>query len=837
MNYSNKTYSEIKSILKQNSTALQYYVDLNGNYVVFTQVTSPNAIQTQYQCIIYTQLVLPLNVDPVANAENLVDFEANYLNVLTQTPPNLTTINPVNPLQVLLSGVGVIVGATGPAGPTGPAGAPQGSPGVTGPQGPQGPAGAQGAPGPQGYQGAQGSPGVTGATGPQGSQGIQGIQGPQGPTGPQGSIGPQGSTGPQGNHGSPGVTGATGPVGAITKSWGYLTNGSIGYTLPFVSAGISGGLPYGSINNQIFGLTGKAWSPIGSGSNLSVSNTGFTVINAGTYNIGFQIVGQATCISQWSYQILKNGNPIPGYTGYIKNSIYDYDVSVTVNNNIITDAVANDTFSLAFFAPYQQIDSGASYISFEQSQAYFEMFEIGGIQGVTGIAGPQGIQGVPGNQGPTGSQGIQGSPGVTGPAGAPQGSPGITGATGPQGIQGSPGVTGPQGSPGVIGPQGNQGSPGVTGATGLQGPQGATGVQGATGPAGNTGPAGPQGATGVQGATGPAGSQGSPGATGTTYYPATTWGQGAGAKPIATLTASGTFYAFGVSGAPWTATGTNITAGATGFVVTASGTYKANLSSSFQGSPGVQYNFAVYKNNAPIGATGMSGYIFSTAAIPSGTTDISGSVIFTANPNDTVNAFVSAGINSNPTWIESALIVHPLIGAQGPQGATGPQGPSIPVGFQTYLVAQSTTTTTLNTSNTQGCLVVPSTTMTINGASVFLSTAGIGSIQVAIYFASGTTLTLIEASSACPTSSSGIVGGGQGLGYLVFSTLTLNANTQYYVIASCSSSASCVVGSASSYSAYTPKWTSSYAGSWPGTLTLSSAASNTIWISLFSNAS
>jgi hypothetical protein len=92
-------------------------------------------------------------------------------------------------------------------------------------------------------------------------------------------------------------------------------------------------------------------------------------------------------------------------------------------------------------------------------------------------------------------QGIQGQTGLQGPQGE-------TGATGPQGPQGDTGATGAQGPKGDTGATGAQGPKGDTGATGAQGPKGDTGATGAQGPKGDTGAQGEIGATGPQGPSG-----------------------------------------------------------------------------------------------------------------------------------------------------------------------------------------------------------------------------------------------------------------------------------------------------------------------------------------------
>jgi hypothetical protein len=99
-------------------------------------------------------------------------------------------------LQVgTINGLPYLPGGTGYTGPTGT-------------QGPTGPMGLTGDTGPLGT-GPTGETGPQGPTGPIGETGLQGPTGPTGETGPQGLTGDTGATGATG----PGITGPTGPMG------------------------------------------------------------------------------------------------------------------------------------------------------------------------------------------------------------------------------------------------------------------------------------------------------------------------------------------------------------------------------------------------------------------------------------------------------------------------------------------------------------------------------------------------------------------------------------------------------------------------------------------------
>jgi len=140
---------------------------------------------------------------------------------------------------------------------------------------------------------------------------------------------------------------------------------------------------------------------------------------------------------------------------------------------------------------------------------------VGGLTGLTRIVDSQAdclpteyfdswnIQGVPGAQGPAGPQGVPGATGATG----------ATGPAGPAGATGSVGPAGPTGQTGSTGPAGPAGQTGATGPAGPTGPTGATGATGATGPAGTI----PANLTALSGQLGPNGAYG--GAT-TYIYPA-----------------------------------------------------------------------------------------------------------------------------------------------------------------------------------------------------------------------------------------------------------------------------------------------------------------------------
>ena len=234
-------------------------------------------------------------------------------------------------------------GETGPAGPTGATGA-TGATGPQGPQGPAGPTGATGATGPAGTAatieigtvttGAPGTPasvtntgtdtdaifnfvipqgpaGATGATGPQGPAGPTGATGATGATGPQGPQGPQGPAGPTG---STGATGATGPAGtAATITVGTVTAGAPGTPPSVTNSGTENAavfdfvLPTGTQAVASYGDFYALMPPdnadtVEAGEDVDFPNAGpaaggvtaandstFTVTNAGTYLVAFQV--------------------------------------------------------------------------------------------------------------------------------------------------------------------------------------------------------------------------------------------------------------------------------------------------------------------------------------------------------------------------------------------------------------------------------------------------------------------------------------------------------------------------------------------------------------------
>ena len=172
------------------------------------------------------------------------------------------------------------IGETGPIGPQGPAG-PTGATGATGATGPIGPQGPQGEVGPQGPAGPAGATGATGATGPIGPQGPQGEVGPQGPAGPTGATGATGPIGPQGPAGATGATGPQGPVGPVGPQ------GPAGTVLGYANfyALMPDDNPTAIAPGEDVAFPGDG--PIGTTSISRASDTEFTLVEAGTYLVGF----------------------------------------------------------------------------------------------------------------------------------------------------------------------------------------------------------------------------------------------------------------------------------------------------------------------------------------------------------------------------------------------------------------------------------------------------------------------------------------------------------------------------------------------------------------------
>ncbi len=238
-------------------------------------------------------------------------------------------------------------GIPGPVGPTGPQG-PQGPQGETGPQGPQGPAGPTGAMGatgatgpigPQGPQGPVGATGATGATGPAGPAGAAatieigtvttGAPGtpasvtntgtdtdailnfviPQGATGPQGPAGPAGATGPQGPAGTPAVTGYADFYALMpTDNAAVIAPGA---DVAFPNSGPS------------------------TGSITAASDTSFTVVDAGTYLVVFQVPITQT----GQLQLAVNGAGVAS-TVAGRNATSDQIVGMSVQTLSAGDTVA-----------------------------------------------------------------------------------------------------------------------------------------------------------------------------------------------------------------------------------------------------------------------------------------------------------------------------------------------------------------------------------------------------------------------------------------------------------------------------------------------------------------
>ncbi|CEP81101.1 collagen-like triple helix repeat-containing protein [Paraclostridium sordellii] len=182
---------------------------------------------------------------------------------------------------------------------------------ATGATGPTGPAGPTGATGPTGPTGAVGATGPTGPTG---------LVGPSGPTGPTGLVGATGPTGPTG------LVGPTGPTGSsVTNNFGYAANTS------------------GSVITVILGGTNI---PLPNAQNLSSvtvngTNDVFTIINAGTYFIQYQVYTTAALLVNTRLIINGVANTASTISPILSLSSFSSQVIVTVG--------ANTTVSLQMF--------------------------------------------------------------------------------------------------------------------------------------------------------------------------------------------------------------------------------------------------------------------------------------------------------------------------------------------------------------------------------------------------------------------------------------------------------------------------------------------------------
>ncbi|CEP39483.1 BclA C-terminal domain-containing protein [Paraclostridium sordellii] len=203
---------------------------------------------------------------------------------------------------------------------------------ATGPTGPAGPTGATGPTGPTGLVGATGPTGPTGlvgATGPTGPTGLVGATGPTGPTGLVGATGPTGPTGLVGATGPTGLVGATGPTGptgsSVTDNYGYAANTS------------------GSVIAVILGGTNI---PLPNAQNLSSvtvngTNDVFTITNAGTYFIKYQVYTTAALLVNTRLIINGVANTASTISPILSLSSFSSEVIVNVG--------ANTTVSLQMF--------------------------------------------------------------------------------------------------------------------------------------------------------------------------------------------------------------------------------------------------------------------------------------------------------------------------------------------------------------------------------------------------------------------------------------------------------------------------------------------------------
>ncbi|MGG7179325.1 BclA C-terminal domain-containing protein, partial [Clostridium paraputrificum] len=167
-----------------------------------------------------------------------------------------------------------------------------------------------------GVIGSTGSTGVTGSTGNTGVTGATGNTGITGATGSTGVIGSTGSTGVTGATGATGETGATGATGVTgLPSVGFASNTS-GSAILVLLGGTSIQLPNGQILTNV---------------SVSGGNTIFTVANAGTYYITYQI--NITAALAMSSRLLVNGSAVTSSVvsaGLLSLSSFNNDVLLTL---------------------------------------------------------------------------------------------------------------------------------------------------------------------------------------------------------------------------------------------------------------------------------------------------------------------------------------------------------------------------------------------------------------------------------------------------------------------------------------------------------------------------
>jgi collagen type VII alpha len=295
------------------------------------------------------------------------------------------------------------MGATG-AGIQGATG--QGTVGPQGQTGLPGNAGVTGLSGAASSQGNTGLPGATGANGLNGSQGNQGQTGLPGQTGLQGTAGSNGSPGSQGSQGQTGLT-ITGPRGetGLAGSAGSQGQTGIGSTGPRGFTGLQGPTGFG-VGVHYINDTGAHRGITGSHANYVVlfDAAGLPVVDSGvsittgstgtpTFNLDYQIF-TPTGLQDGDLWLQRGLTGGIGATGPIVMRFYN-----SRDNRI-------DTF-------YPGVTGGSSGNG--SNGATGPIGATGaGLQGSTGLPGPQGITG-PGSgaQGATGLGGAIGATGVT----------------------------------------------------------------------------------------------------------------------------------------------------------------------------------------------------------------------------------------------------------------------------------------------------------------------------------------------------------------------------------------------------------------------------------------
>jgi hypothetical protein len=388
-------------------------------------------------------------------------------------------------------------GATGLVGATGATGF--GATGATGPSGIDGATGSTGAAGSTGPSGATGETGATGVSGATGDIGATGATGLVGATGPKGD--PDGATGETGATGATGHTGATGLGDKYrTTSTDELTVGDGPNNDGIQSLTVDSGLSY-IATQQIIIVDSTNSANYMQGKVVSYNAvTGALVIFVETHN------GTGTLYS-WDVNLF---GAVAGGVGASGSSGATGATGVGVDwlsINSTTVATSNswylaDTSTSGFTVTLPASPSQGDFIWIQDAKRTWELNPVlivaGGQENIYGYAEDLSLNiedalvlfTYVGSTIGWDVKNVSGDYNLSD----------LVGATGATGVRGA---TGPSGATGAIGPSGATGVMGPTGATGARGPTGPTGLQGATGSSGPVGATGPQST--VPGATGATG--------------------------------------------------------------------------------------------------------------------------------------------------------------------------------------------------------------------------------------------------------------------------------------------------------------------------------------------